>query len=125
MAGYNAEVAGPYKVKLVRGKGVKVVYSCLAIGILSFWIAFVLAEQEKAKRKLFYLFTGILVVFLLNALRLTLLVLAANSNRDSAFVEHHHLAFNIAVYAAVLFMMYLYVRGIPTKRTVKQVPDLK
>src|SRR4051812_37418055 len=53
--GYEAYVDGPFHLRSVTGPGVQMVYSCVGLGIMSFWAGFVLAHEIKWKIKLTWL----------------------------------------------------------------------
>lgn len=111
VSGYPSRIDGEYKVRIVNGYGVKVVYSCLAIGIISFWIAFIGADENSIKRKIVFILVGVLAIFLINTTRLALLVIAANSTGKSSFISNHHTFFNVVSYGIVLLLMYIYSRA--------------
>ena len=59
---------------LVAGKGtLAIVYSCLGLGLISFFSAFVLAYPSPLRSKLGVLFSGIFVIEFLNGIRFRLL----------------------------------------------------
>ena len=89
MAGHEPKVEAPYKVRISNGRGVKLVYSCLGIGLLSFWMA---------------------GIFLVNVGRLVMLVLSANGYWTWKTDTDHHTLFNIACYLLILSMMLLFDR---------------
>ncbi|MBC7616989.1 MAG: hypothetical protein H7202_13060, partial [Pedobacter sp.] len=45
MIGFDVYLKDIYTIKMVNGRGVQVVYSCLGYGLLSFWIAFIIANK--------------------------------------------------------------------------------
>src|ERR1700749_1702083 len=59
---------------LVAGNGIiRLVYSCLGLGVMSFFSAFVLAYPKPRKAKLLFLLAGAIGIELLNILRFVLL----------------------------------------------------
>jgi exosortase/archaeosortase family protein len=94
---------------LVAGHGVlKIVYSCLGLGVISFFMAFVLAYPKKRKSKLLFLFTGIIGIELLNILRFILL--AIFWNKKEQHIIDHHAIFNILIYLIIAITLYFWVR---------------
>jgi exosortase/archaeosortase family protein len=94
---------------LVAGHGViQLVYSCLGLGIISFFAAFVLSYPKKLKSKIIFLVGGIIGIELLNIARFVLLALFWNKN-DNAIFDHHTL-FNITIYIIIGIALYVWVR---------------
>jgi exosortase/archaeosortase family protein len=94
---------------LVAGRGVFVlVYSCLGLGVISFFAAFVLAYPVKLKSKTGFLIGGILGVEILNVIRFVLLSLYWNKNENR--IIDHHTIFNIIVYIIIAITLYFWVK---------------
>ncbi|WP_426671933.1 exosortase Y [Mucilaginibacter sp. McL0603] len=95
---------------LVAGHGaIQVVYSCLGLGVMSFFAAFVIAYPKKLKAKLLFLFLGILCIQLLNILRFVLLAIFWNKKRGSIIMDHHTI-FNIIIYVIIAISIYFWIR---------------
>lgn len=105
LLGYQSEIVEPFKVKLVNGRGVKIVYSCLGIGLFSFWAAFIFANKSSLRRSILFLFAGLLFIFLINVLRLVLLCIAVNKNWNMLFGLDHHTLFSIASYTLIILLI--------------------
>jgi exosortase/archaeosortase family protein len=94
---------------LVAGKGtLGVVYSCLGLGLMSFFAAFVIAYPKKTKQKVIFLITGILTIQFLNILRFVLLALFWNKNSNR--IVDHHTVFNIILYTIIMISLYFWVK---------------
>ena len=94
---------------LVAGKGViKLVYSCLGLGVMSFFSAFVIAYPTTIKSKLIALILGNLCIQLLNILRFVLL--AIYWDKKTVMILDHHTIFNIAIYIIIAISLYFWVR---------------
>lgn len=94
---------------LVVGKGtIHLVYTCLGLGVMSFFAAFVLAYPQAWKPKLIFLVTGLLSIQILNVLRFVLLSLFWN--RSSQRIIDHHTIFNIIIYIIIIISLYFWVR---------------
>lgn len=106
--GYNA-INNDYQL-LVAGRGIiNVVYSCLGLGVMSFFAAFVIAYPSKLKRKLLFLFIGLICIQALNVLRFVLLALFGN--KQSKMILDHHTIFNIIIYITIAIGLYLWVKS--------------
>jgi len=94
---------------LVAGKGIIVlVYSCLGLGLISFFSAFVIAYPKKLKQKLIFLIAGILGIELLNVIRFVLLALFWNKKANQ--IIDHHVIFNITLYIIIMITLYFWVK---------------
>jgi exosortase/archaeosortase family protein len=94
---------------LVAGHGIlKLVYSCLGLGVISFFAAFVISYPKKLKSKIIFLVTGILGIELLNIVRFV--VLALFWDKQHALILDHHTIFNIIIYLAIAISLYFWVK---------------
>ncbi|HTK18834.1 MAG TPA: hypothetical protein VL442_04955 [Mucilaginibacter sp.] len=94
---------------LVAGHGtLEVVYSCLGLGIMSFFAAFVIAYPKKLKSKLIFLFAGIVCIQVLNVFRFVLL--AFLWNKKNGLVFDHHTIFNIIIYIIIAISLYFWIK---------------
>jgi len=109
--GYDVYLKDGYTIKMINGRGVKIVYSCLGYGIISFWIAFVFANKTSLKKMLQWMTGGVLVIFLLNVFRICLMLISVNKHWSSLFNLDNHTWFNIVLYGVLFFMIYLFDRS--------------
>ncbi|MDB5151923.1 MAG: hypothetical protein JWR54_674 [Mucilaginibacter sp.] len=101
---------------LVAGRGhLQVVYSCLGLGLMSFFAAFIIAYPKKQKTKLLLLIPGLICIQLLNVLRFVLLALLWN--KRSGVIVDHHTIFNIIMYVIIALSIYFWVKH-DDKKTV-------
>lgn len=105
--GYHTYIEAEYLLKLKDGYGVKIVYSCLGYGIMSFWIAFVVANRGKVIKKIKWISGGLFLVWLINVTRISLLLVAVNNQWAMPFFDHHTW-FNIFAYLLVFILIYFY-----------------
>lgn len=93
---------------LVAGRGmIQVVYTCLGLGVISFFSAFVIAYPKQLKAKIIFLILGILTIEFLNVIRLALLALYWNRQKNQ--VIDHHTIFNIFIYIVISVSLYFWV----------------
>ncbi len=103
-----ATVVNNYEL-LVAGRGIiQLVYSCLGLGVLSFFTAFVLAYPKSRQEKIIFLLAGIVGIELLNVLRFVLLALFWNKP-DNRIIDHHTI-FNITIYIIISISLYFWVK---------------
>lgn len=107
--GLPSYVADLYTLK-AYDLSVTMVYSCLGLGIMSFWIAFILADNTGWQKKLSWGITGIVFIWLINCFRVALLLLALKNNwQVNKYMDHHDL-YNIVSYLLILLLIYFYYK---------------
>jgi exosortase/archaeosortase family protein len=111
MKGYHTEMPDEYKIRMVGGRGVRMVYSCLGIGVSSFWAAFMIANETTIKKKIYFILFGLLFIFLINVGRIMLLFIAANKGMSIPFGIEHHTLFTVASYILIIFMIVIFDRS--------------
>ncbi len=108
--GMDTIVIQPYFLRIVNGSGVQMVYSCIGIGVMSFWAAFIIANNGKLLNKLVWAFGGLFAIYLINCFRVAILLkIAAQKGNINSFGEHHTV-FNVVAYGLVFGLMYWYGR---------------
>lgn len=98
-------------VMVVDGPLLRVNYSCLGLGVMSFFTAFVIAFPAKLKAKVRLFVIGTLMIYVLNVGRIAGLGIFLGffkSQRDN--FTYHHEIFNIIVYICIFLLLYLYIR---------------
>lgn len=108
-----------YVIQMVGGRGVRIVYGCLGFGVMSFWIAYVIATVAKTQKKVAWLFAGLLLLWFINIIRISLVLVSTNKGWDFPFGWDHHLWFNIIAYAAIFTMMYFFEKSIKTHKSIE------
>lgn len=100
-----------YILQSLSGKGIRLVYSCLGFGVMSFWAAYVIASSGNITKKLAWGVGGVLAIFVINALRISLVLQAAEMGKRFPFGWDHHTWFNIVAYLFILGMIFLHHRS--------------
>jgi exosortase/archaeosortase family protein len=108
LSGFNTRIEEPYLLRIEAGPGVKMVYSCIGYGIMSLWTAFVIAYDGRVKRKILWALMGCFCIFLINCLRVSVLLIALAKKWNVNEYLDHHTMFNIVSYILIFLMMYLY-----------------
>jgi exosortase/archaeosortase family protein len=104
--GFTAKV-GAGQLMVVGHGIIALIYTCLGLGVMSFFTAFVIAYPKKLKPKLIFLVSGLLSIQILNIIRLMLLALYWNKNRNR--VIDHHIIFDVIIYIIILAVLYKWV----------------
>lgn len=122
---YNTYLQDKYTLKLVDGSGIRMVYSCIGYGVISFWLAFVFANKGTFRKKALWMIGGILLLCVINILRISLLVIATNKGWPIPLGWDHHTWFNIAAYILIFCMIYFYDKsGRKEKMTLQGKDEL-
>lgn len=115
--GLDPVVAG-IKIGITKGASVLLNFACLGFGIMSFWLAFIIAHKGGWKKKLAWCLTGILTIWFINCWRIAILLLALQNRwKGNKYFDHHDL-FNIAAYVLILKLIYLYTDQSKRSQTV-------
>ena len=109
LIGYPADYIG--LILYVRGgASVQLVYSCLGFGLMSAYMALVLAWPARWVYRAVSLLVGVAIIIILNMIRLGgLAVLYTTGNYGFFKYINHHDLFNIVVLLVVLILFILYV----------------
>lgn len=118
--GYETYMGSEIQIRLVNGGAVNMVYKCLGYGVTSFWLAFVFANTGTWKKKLGWMTGGAVVLWILNVLRISLVLLSVNKNWKFPFGWDHHTWFNIVAYGAIFGMIWIYDKT----NSSKKVPNI-
>lgn len=108
-------------VMVVDGPMLRVNYSCLGLGVMSFFTAFVIAFPAKLKAKIRLFIIGTIMIYLLNVGRIAglgVLLGFFKSQRDN--FTYHHEVFNVIVYLCIFLLLYLYIRKNTTSLSKNQ-----
>lgn len=108
--GYKTYFVLPNHLRLINGSGVNIAYDCFGYGVSSFWVAFVFANTGNFKRKCIWIVSGVLALWCINVLRISLLLMAIFNHWEIPLFEHHTW-FNIAAYGLIFLMIYFYDRS--------------
>ncbi|MDP4285510.1 MAG: exosortase/archaeosortase family protein [Bacteroidota bacterium] len=103
-------------IKFKGGRGVLIAMSCVGYGVYSFWIAFVAANKGKWLKKTLWIVCGVLALWLINAIRITLFLTSVNKGWPMPLGIDHHTWFNIFAYLLIFFMIWLYDKSLKKDR---------
>jgi exosortase/archaeosortase family protein len=108
--GYDTYIDGPYHLRSVTGHGVQMVYSCIGLGIKSFWAGFVLAHAIPWKKKIIWTLIGLVVIWVINCFRVAIILIATvNDKNINRFMEHHDF-FNLVAYIFIFILVIIFLR---------------
>ena len=120
LSGYYAYVRDEYHLYINGRSSIQLVYECLGIGVISFWISFIAADlYGNFKKKITWILIGVIMITLLNMIRIALLLLAAYKKWINVGLFDHHTLYNAIVYACVLGLL-LYYRKVISKPAISE-----
>lgn len=94
---------------ITGGRSIRMVYSCVGYGVMSFWAAFVIANRGDVVSKLKWLFGGWVALWFLNVIRVIALLLAIRKKPATEMMPlDHHTIYNIISYLFIFGMVYFY-----------------
>jgi exosortase/archaeosortase family protein len=100
----------PFVVRIKNGVGVRIAHGCVGYGVYSFWLAYILANSFKAKIKMKFIVIGLFLLWLINVLRISLLLVTMQNNNQMPLGLDHHTWFTIVSYVAIFAMIYGFER---------------
>jgi len=112
-----ATVRNEYEILVAGRGGIRLVYSCLGLGLMSFFSAFVLAYPKALKKKIVFLIAGLFVIQLLNIIRMA--VVALFWGRRAQHIIDHHIIFNTIIYLIIGIGLYFWVTTDDRKKHAK------
>ena len=104
-----------YVLRIPNANGIRIVYSCLGFGIMSFWTAYIFATAAKMVKKIMWFFIGLLLIWTINVVRISIVLIAGYKGWKFPLRLDHHIWFNIIAYLVIFLMMLLFEKNI--KRT--------
>lgn len=108
--GYETHVLPDYIIRIKNGAGVKVAMSCVGYGVYSFWAAYVIANDGTLFKKIKWALGGVLLLWLINSIRITLVLVALQKKIPMPLGIDHHTWFNIIAYVFIFLMIWVYER---------------
>ncbi|OOQ58091.1 hypothetical protein BC343_10560 [Mucilaginibacter pedocola] len=106
LIGFTAK-AGAIQLMVVNHGIIELIYTCLGLGVMSFFAAFVITYPKKTKHKLLFLFSGLLCIQALNIVRFMLLALYWNRSLNR--IIDHHTIFNVIIYIIIMIALYKWI----------------
>lgn len=104
-------ISNEMDVMVVDGPMLRVNYSCLGLGVMSFFTAFVIAFPAKLKSKIKLFLIGTIMIYILNVSRIAGLgVLLGYFKSQRHNFTYHHEIFNVIVYICIFLLLYLYIK---------------
>ena len=110
--GFDIYLKDAYTLKMNGGSGVHVGYDCIGYGVMFFWIAFIYANNVSFVKRLQWLLGGLLLIWLVNVIRIALMLVAVNQHWKSFLNLDNHTLFNIAAYTVIFTMIFFFDKSL-------------
>jgi exosortase/archaeosortase family protein len=107
---YDVYQMNYHSLRIGYSKGISVNPSCLGWAVMSFWVAFVFANNGRPKHKMKWITIGVVSIMLLNITRIVLITIANHLNWVFFNSLDHHRTFNIASYTCIMIFIGCYIR---------------
>jgi exosortase/archaeosortase family protein len=108
--GYVTYTLPDFIIGIKNGASVKIAMDCVGYGVYSFWAAYVIANDGTWKKKAAWVAGGLLLLWLINAIRISLVLMALHERIAMPLGIDHHTWFNIIAYIAIFGMIWLFER---------------
>ncbi len=106
--GYNTVKESGFLIRIIGKRGVIIAMSCVGYGVYSFWAAYVIANAGSAIKKAVWVIGGLLSLWLINVVRISMFLVAINQNKTMPLGIDHHTWFTIVAYGFIFLMIYFY-----------------
>lgn len=97
-----------FLIRINGGRGVFIAMDCVGYGVYSFWIAFVAANTGTLPRKITWIISGLLILWLINVIRITLFLVAINKGWPMPLGIGHHTWFTLVAYGMIFIFIWCY-----------------
>lgn len=104
----ESHIVNTFNLRMPGGRGIHLVYSCLGIGVMCCWTAFVFANRGTFAKKVWWIFFGLLLIWLINISRIVILFVIINTKQIIPAEFDNHLFFNITAYMLIFLLAWRY-----------------
>lgn len=108
--GISALVDGKL-IYVINGKSLSMDVPCIGLGIMFFWVAFIIAGTSLAKRKIAWCIGGLIAIWLINCLRVTILLYSLEKDWNIGQYVDAHDMFNYTAYGVILMFIWIESRS--------------
>lgn len=112
LTGTATIIPDAFSLQVVNGKAVHIGYDCIGYGVMSFWLAFVIANSGTVLIKMIWVLGGLIILWLINILRISLFLVSYNKNQSMPFNLDNHTFFNITAYIAIFILIYFFDKSL-------------
>jgi exosortase/archaeosortase family protein len=110
LLGVFSQPLGDSILQVQNGGQVRMAWACCGLEIMSFWTAFVLADTISLRKKSYWAAGGLVAIWMINCLRIALLVIGKQKEWHMLLDLDQHDLFNIVAYLLVVGLMFVYYK---------------
>lgn len=92
---------------VIGGKSLSMDVPCIGLGIMFFWVAFIIAGTSSIKHKIKWCMGGLGAIWLINCLRVTILLYSLEKDWNLGKYVDAHDMFNYAAYVVILMLIWV------------------
>jgi exosortase/archaeosortase family protein len=122
MLGMHTMVVDEKSLHVLGGRSVIVGIPCLGLGVMIFWISFILSAAPGWKTKTVWCLTGLAAIWVINIFRVAFILIATQKSWNIVHIDHHT-AFNVIAYLMVFFLIFLFFKRNSDTAYVKTKKD--
>lgn len=115
--GIETYTTADFHLRYVNGRGVLLAFDCVGYGVMSFWIALIIALPGKIVKKISWILLGLSVLYIINVARISLFLVVTNKNTTMPLGLDHHTWFNIFAYIAIFTLLYFFYSSTSEKKS--------
>ena len=126
LLGYSVYQKKANNITIAGSRGINIIWACLGLGVMSFWVAFVTAHTASWSYKLKWAFIGVILITGINILRIALIALGFHHHWMAFTAIDIHSSFNIVSYIAILLLSLWFVMKYNKNKSshaIKRKPD--
>lgn len=110
LCGYAVQEKERANITIAGSRGVTIAWGCLGAGAMFLWIGFVVAHRCAVKYKLKWAGIGLGLIFIVNILRVSMIVLSNHYHWTYIRNLNAHTSYNVLTYIIIIVMMYVFVK---------------
>ena len=110
--GYSTVYEPNFLIRVINKRGVIISQGCVGYGVMSFWVAFIIAGKNIVSKKITWCISGLILIWVINVIRIGLFLVSINKGWKMPFGIDHHTWFNIFAYFGIFIMIYFYEKSL-------------
>ncbi len=111
ITGYSVYQKHAANITIKGSRGANISWGCLGAGVMILWFAFITAHKARLRYKLKWIFAGVTLIYIFNAIRIISILLSYYYNWYYLQSFNAHSTFNNITYAIIIILMIIFVRN--------------
>lgn len=109
ITGYNAYQKNAVNITIEGIRGVTIAWGCIGVGVMIVWLSFIAAHKADIKYKLKWIGLGIVLIFVFNVIRISLIILSYYYHWAYLQSFDAHNTYNFITYIIIIILMSIFV----------------